>query len=85
MHYAFETQFAQNLLAPMPPSLSKRFAVYRNNVFVSLVEALQARFPAVQNAVGTEFFVAIARDYAGSHGPTSPLMMQYGWELSSMD
>jgi hypothetical protein len=78
MHHTFETHFAQNLLASVPPTASKRFAVYRNNVFVSLVEALKARFPAVRNAVGTEFFSALARDYAGSNMPVSPLMMQYG-------
>ena len=78
MHQAFETQFARTLLAPTAPTASKRFAVYRNNVFVSLVEALKARFPAVQNAVGREFFEAMARDYAGANQPASPLMMQYG-------
>lgn len=78
MHQAFETQWTKSLLAPTPPSTSKRFSVYRNNVFVSLVEALKTRFPAVQNAVGAEFFAALARDYAGSHLPTSPLMMAYG-------
>ncbi len=78
MHQSFETQFTHNLLTPTPSSPSKRFAVYRNNVFVSLVEALKARFPAIQNAVGQDFFSAMARDYAASHKPTSPLMMLYG-------
>jgi hypothetical protein len=78
MHKIFEVQFATDLLAQVSANPSKRFAVYRNNVFVSLVEALKARFPAVQNAVGAAFFEALARDYAGSNPPTSPLMMQYG-------
>jgi hypothetical protein len=78
MHHAFQTRFAHGLLAPAPPISSKRFAVYRNNVFVSLVEALKARFPAVQNAVGAEFFEAMARDYASTNTPASPLMMHYG-------
>ena len=78
MHQAFETRFAHNLLAAKPPTPSKRFAVYRNNVFVGLVEALRLRFPALQNAVGADFFSALARDYAGENPPSSPLMMQYG-------
>ena len=78
MHHTFQSQFSQGLLAPAPPNTSKRFAVYRNNVFVSLVEALKARFPAVQKAVGPAFFEALARDYAGTHIPVSPLMMHYG-------
>ena len=78
MHSAFETNFVKDLLAHERSTHSKRFAVYRNNVFVSLVEALKARFPAIRNAVGGEFFDAMARDYAGSYVPTSPLMMEYG-------
>ena len=78
MHHAFQTRFVSGLLAPTPPTPSKRFAVYRNNVFVSFVEALKARFPAVESAVGTEFFEAMARDYAGTNAPKSPLMMEYG-------
>lgn len=82
MHQAFEAGFIQNLLAPTPSNKSKRFAVYRNNVFVSLVDALKARFPAVQTAFGREFFIALARDYASTHLPRSPLMMYYGEYLA---
>src|SRR5262245_24307278 len=39
----------------------KRFALYRNNVVVSLVRALEARFPAVRAIVGPEFFAGAAR------------------------
>ena len=38
------------------PAPAKRFAVYRNNVVVSLIDALATRFPAVQRIVGEEFF-----------------------------
>ena len=82
MHRRFETDFARSLLGPLPPSRlpwpSKRFAIYRNNVFVSLVDALKARFPTVRSALGADFFDALARDYAGTHPPTSPVMMAYG-------
>ena len=78
MHPSFEKSFAKNLVAPSPANPSKRFAIYRNNVFVSLVEALKARFPAVRKAVGAEFFDAMARDYAGLHRPASPVMFEYG-------
>jgi len=54
---------------PAPPGLvgpdgepgPKRFAVYRNNVVVGLVEALRDAFPAVCRIVGIEFFEAMAR------------------------
>ncbi|MGH6867688.1 MAG: DNA-binding domain-containing protein, partial [Methylocella sp.] len=34
----------------------ERFAVYRNNVMVGLVSALQARFPATRKIAGEDFF-----------------------------
>ena len=77
-HHQFQTQFSEILAAPVSPNLSKRIAVYRNNVFVGLVEALRARYPAIVNAVGIEFFNALARDFAAFHQPRSPVMMDYG-------
>lgn len=71
---------------PVPDALTshttrvpeKRFAVYRNNVVVSLVDALATRFPATQRIVGEEFFRAMARIYVSAEPPRSPLLMQYG-------
>lgn len=64
-----------------PPA--RRFAVYRNNVTVSLMEALGARYPAVKAIVGDDFFAATARLYVAAHPPRSPLMMEYGAEFSA--
>lgn len=55
-----------------------RFAVYRNNVHVSLTTALAQRFPVTQRLVGSDFFTGMARVYAATHKPSSPLIMQYG-------
>jgi hypothetical protein len=57
---------------------SRRFAVYRNNVHVSLVEALAKRYPVVLRLVGDEFFRGMARVYVGAHKPASPLLIHYG-------
>ncbi len=54
------------------------FAVYRNNALVSLIDALQERFPVTCRLVGEEFFRAMARAYATKHRPRSPLLMHYG-------
>jgi hypothetical protein len=59
----------------------KRFAVYRNNVMVGLIGALEARFPATKRIVGEDFFTATARLFASAHPPRSPLMMTYGDEF----
>lgn len=56
----------------------KRFNVYRNNVYVSLIEVLQGRFPAVTRLVGEEFFRAMARVYVEQEPPRSPMMLYYG-------
>jgi hypothetical protein len=57
---------------------AKRFAVYRNNVVVSLVNALRTRFPAVERIVGEEFFAGMARIYATTRPPRSRLLVRYG-------
>lgn len=59
----------------------RRFAVYRNNVVVSLTEALEAAFPVVARLVGGEFFRAMAGTFVRAHPPRSPLMMLYGAEF----
>lgn len=55
-----------------------RFAVYRNNVTVSLIDALADTFPVVQALVGEEFFRAMARVFAQLSPPRSRLMVYYG-------
>ncbi|WP_306258139.1 DUF2063 domain-containing protein [Pararhizobium sp. IMCC21322] len=81
--------FAEALLQPGSPvpdgvtnpdgvPATKRFDVYRNNVIVSLIDALASRFPVVQTLVGEEFFQAAAREFAINHPPASPVMLHYG-------
>jgi len=57
---------------------SRRFAVYRNNVVVGLIEALLANFPAICCIVGEEFFRAMAREFVMQEPPTSPILLDYG-------
>lgn len=66
------------VVGPTGGPSQKRFGVYRNNVVVSLIEALKAAYPTVQKIVGTEFFDAMAGVYVRDHPPTSPLMMFFG-------
>jgi hypothetical protein len=56
----------------------RRFSVYRNNVIVSLIDALKARFPVVCALVGEEFFGGMARVFVPNHLPRTPLMFRYG-------
>lgn len=84
-----QTAFAHALLNPELPCPSglttwngsdpeTRFAVYRNNVMVSLIDALADTYPVVQTLVGEEFFRAMARVFAQSNPPQSKVMAYYG-------
>lgn len=68
----------QGLQNPDGAAASKRFDVYRNNVAVSLSDALETAFPVVRKLVGDQFFRAMAGVYLRKHPPKSPLMMFYG-------
>lgn len=57
---------------------SRRFGVYRNNVYASLIDVLAGRFPVVARLVGEEFFRAMARIYIESEPPRSAVLLRYG-------
>ncbi|MDU8926349.1 DNA-binding domain-containing protein [Alisedimentitalea sp. MJ-SS2] len=84
-----QTQFHDAILdptQPAPPNLldgrgapaGRRFSVYRNNVFVSLIEALEQTFPVIRKLIGTENFTGLAGHYYRAHPPTSPILSNYG-------
>jgi hypothetical protein len=57
---------------------ARRFSVYRNNVAVGLIGALEARYRASRRIAGDEMFRALARAYARAQKPRSPIMIAYG-------
>lgn len=86
---SFAAPFAAALLnpaAPCPQGLvswngsdpAQRFGVHRNNVTVSLVEALADTFPVVQQLVGDAFFRAMAGAFVRQSPPVSPVLAWYG-------
>jgi hypothetical protein len=68
---------------PRQKAALKRYNVYRNNVTVSLIDALAAIFPATQRVTGVEFFRAMARFHIRANPPTSPLLFEYGRDFPS--
>ena len=71
-------QAPEGLVNPDGSQANKRFDVYRNNIAVSLSDALESAFPVIRKLVGDQFFRAMAGVYLRRHLPTSPIMMFYG-------
>ena len=57
---------------------TRRFAVYRNNLIGSLVDALADAFPVVQQLVGEAFFRAMAQVFVRQSPPRSAVLLDYG-------
>ncbi len=85
----YATEFVSALLEPArstPPLIcapngkaaTRRYNIYRNNVTVSLINALAATFPATLRITGEAFFRAMARAHVRANPPTSPLLFEYG-------
>ncbi|WP_406648697.1 DNA-binding domain-containing protein [Aliisedimentitalea scapharcae] len=81
--------FASALLdasAAIPDGLSdadarpagRRFNVYRNNVVVSLTQALHTAFPATASLLGKANMDGLSGQYLRQTPPSSPLLMFYG-------
>ena len=56
----------------------RRFDVYRNNVALSLTEALEVSFSAIARLIGAERFRQVAGLFLRRHPPETPMMMTYG-------
>lgn len=71
---------------PPPPGVvawngsdpAQRLGVYRNNVVVSLVDALASTFPVTQALVGKAFFRAMGQTFVRRQPPCHPVLSAYG-------
>src|SRR5260370_8274137 len=57
---------------------TERLAVYRNNVQISLTDALRDTFPAVCRIVDERFFAYAAHIFLGRHPPRRACLAEYG-------
>ena len=72
----------KDLRSPQGTVLADRYNIYRNNVTVSLINAVASIFPAVQRITGPDFFRAMARFYIRAKPPSSPLLFEYGRDFA---
>lgn len=79
-----QDDFARAVRSPnLPPPTglaggAARFDVYRNNVAVSLREALADAYPVVKALVGADFFAALAQAFVRENLPETPVLAHYG-------
>ncbi len=56
----------------------ERLAVYRNNIFASLTDALRETFPVICRLVDERFFSYTAHEFIATYPPKRPALMEYG-------
>ncbi|RYH11199.1 DNA-binding domain-containing protein [Tropicimonas sp. IMCC6043] len=87
-----QTDFRAAILDPARPApaglvdpegrpAGKRFDVYRNNVVVSLTNALAEAFPVIRKLLGENNFSILAHQFVRAHPPDSPRIALYGGAL----
>ena len=74
----------QDVISASGTGVVKRYNVYRNNVTVSLIDALAAIYPAIQRITGVEFFRAMARFHARFNAGFDRFREFYDWLLAAI-
>ncbi|MFK5977951.1 MAG: DNA-binding domain-containing protein [Rhizobiaceae bacterium] len=68
----------EGIIGPDGQAAPVRFGVYRNNVIVSLIEAMKDAYPSILSILEEENFSRVARNYVAAHPPKSPMMQEFG-------
>ncbi len=87
-----QTDFYKALMNPLLPivqtvqthgglCLEKRFAIYRNNVFVGMMDNLSSIYILTQKILKTEQFSFLLKAFIRKHPPRHPIMLLYGEEF----
>lgn len=91
--FQWQTEFSTSLLNQLNDSLKnsfmansefakeQRFAIYQNNVFYSLTNALGDLYPVVKKLVGDDFFTGTATYYLRQNPPKQAAMVHFGHDF----
>ena len=72
----------KNALKQYPEKeLKARLAIYKNNTFQSLIDALAETFPNTEKNVGKDFFSLLGKEFIQSFPPKNPSLIYFGREL----
>jgi len=77
-----QEEFAAALLGGGARGFDARLQVYRNNVFVSLSQALADVYPVLVRLVGRDYFDQAARRFVREHPSRSGNLHEFGRELA---
>jgi hypothetical protein len=72
---------AEDLVADSAFEPADRLQLYRNNLVISLTEALAAVYPVVQRLVGEDFFRVACREYIPQYPPRQAPLHEFGKEF----
>lgn len=62
-------------------SAAERLDIHRNNVVISLTDALAKVYPVIHRLVGDNYFRQVARDFVHRHPPRDRSLIAYGAEF----
>ncbi len=71
----------EGLIDPKGRPAGKRFDVYRNNVVLSLSDALSDAYPVVEKLVGEKFYQAMAGVFVRMYPPKTPILSDFAPEF----
>lgn len=69
---------ANKMIVPFGLSGEQRLSIYKNNIFISLTEALSQTFPVVEKLVGEDFFAFTAKTFIKERPPIQGPLFEYG-------
>lgn len=73
-----QTELENSFQPTSSEAKAKRFAIYKNNVFYSLTNALADLYPVIKKLVGEDFFAGTANFYLREHPPQQAAMVHFG-------